>query len=255
MRLKASIAAVAALVVALGTASAASAVGTAPSNAASPLSTPADFHGPQVWTGYVDVGHAVTFKSVTADLKVPPVGCTSLNSKASFWIGLDGYGSPTVEQVGISTDCFNGTPQVRAWYEMYPKGTVYQFPVLAGDSIAMAVTYDGGSEYSLALKDLTRPASKFSKAIDCPSGQSCENLTAEAVLEADNGRNLSTFGTNGFTEFQAVTNTGVRTGLDATSSWGLAKLLMTGANGKPLATLSAITNNHENFSLSYQQPR
>jgi hypothetical protein len=30
---------------------------------------------------------------------------------------------------------------------------------------------------------------------------------------------------------------------------------MVGANGQPLATLSTITGNGENFSLTYKQPR
>lgn len=255
MKHKASTAAIAALVAALGTAPAASAASGAAPDAASVLSTPADYHGTQSWTAYIDVGHAVTFNAVTADFKIPPVACTSSTSKASFWIGLDGYGDGTVEQVGISTDCHGGQPVFQAWLEMYPEATDYRFTVFPGDLIAMAVTSNGGGHYSLALKDLSRPTAKFNQAITCPSGQTCKNLTAEAVLEADGGTNLSQFTANGFTEFQAVTDTGARTGLAATSSWGLAKLLMTGANGQPLADLSAITGAGENFSFVYKQPR
>jgi hypothetical protein len=219
-------------------------------------STPADFHGGSNWTGFIDVGHSgVKFKSVTADFRVPTVACTSSGSKASFWIGFDGYGNSTVEQVGISTDCRSGQPFYQAWLEMYPKGTDYEFFVHPGDSIAMAVTHNFSTgRYSLALKDLTRPLSKFNLSSPCPPGSTCESDTAEAVLEANNGGDLSRFTTMGFSEFQAFTTAGVRLGLHAQGTIGLAKLLMTGANGQPLADLSSITDNGEIFSFIYKQP-
>jgi len=99
--------------------------------------------------GYVLVGHSEGFRQVTGKFKVPSVTCTSSNSKASFWIGLDGWNyetahSNTVEQVGISTDCANFSPQIRAWWEMAPNGTQYQFNVSPGDTISMLVKYVGG---------------------------------------------------------------------------------------------------------------
>jgi hypothetical protein len=220
-------------------------------------SVPGDFHGTGPWTGYIDVAHKVTFNSVTADLKIPAVACTSAGSKASFWIGIWGGGPiEPIEQVGISTDCRVGEPVFRAWLEMYPRGTDYQFGVFPGESVAMSVTYNASNHrYSLALKDLTRPSQKFNQSFTCPSGEHCDNLQAGAILEADNGTDLSQFTTTGFTEFQAITNTGIRTGLAASgSSWGLEKVLMTGNNGKPLATLSTITDHGEIFSLTYKQP-
>lgn len=216
-----------------------------------------------VWTGYLDVAHGTTvFNRVTADVKIPSiVACTSVNSKASFWIGI--WGGNAVEQVGIATDCTNSLHNIRAWYEQVPAagGAKYQFTAFPGDSIAMAVSYDNSTKkYDLALTDLSRPSpsTKFNVSLPCPPGvnANCKNLNAGAILEASNGTNLSQFSTTSLTEFQAVTDTGAVTGFQANgAAWGLAKTLMVGANGQPLADLSAITNNGENFSLTYKQPR
>ena len=214
-------------------------------------STSAAASAKQPWTGYVLVGHEVGFRQVTADFKIPVVSCTASGSKASFWIGLDGYNNGTIEQVGISTNCDN-VPEYTAWFQMWPSTINYQFLVHPGDSIAMSVAYVSG-HWALALKDLT-DGQKFNVSEKCPSGKVCENMTAEAILEAASGSNLSSFNTTGFTEFQAVDSTGAKTGLVANGDlWGLAKVLMTGTNGQPLADLSTITDSGENFSFVYKQ--
>jgi hypothetical protein len=212
------------------------------------------------WTGYVLVGHSEGFRQVTGKFKIPPVSCTSPGSKASFWIGLDGYNygtahSSTVEQVGISTNCSNSSPQVRAFWEMAPNGTQLQFNVVPGDTISMLVKYVGGA-WNLALTDLTHNdnAHKFNVTEKCPSGYVCENMSAEAVLEADGGNNLSNFTSATFSEFQAIDSSGASTGLVADGSyWGLAEVLMTGNNGQNLADAGPITNNGENYTLTYRQ--
>ena len=224
--------------------------------------TPAMASGPS-WTGYLDVAHGTTvFNQVTADFKIPSeVSCTSANSKASFWIGI--WGGNAVEQVGISTDCAGSLPNFNAWYEQVPAagGAHNKFVAYPNDSIAMSVSYNNSTkDYTLALTDLTRNdnSHKFKITAPCPPGvnANCRNLNAGAILEASGGTNLSQFSTTGFTAFQAVTNTGAKTGLQANgAAWGLAKTLMTGANGQPLANLSTITDNGQVFSLTYKQPR
>ena len=211
------------------------------------------------WTGYVLVGHSEGFRQVTGKFKVPSIICTSSNSKASFWIGLDGYNygtahSGTVEQVGISTDCWNFSPTIQAWWEMFPSGVQYAFNVLPGDTISMLVKYVGGA-WNLALTDLTRNDNnhKFNVTETCPSGHVCENMSAEAVLEAG-GSGLSNFASATFSEFQAIDSSGASTGLVADGSyWGLAEVLMTGNNGQNLADVGAITNNGQNYTLTYRQ--
>jgi hypothetical protein len=138
---------------------------------------------------------------------------------------------------------------------MAPNGTQYKFNALPGDTISMLVKYVGGA-WNLALTDLTRDdnAHKFNVTEKCPSGYVCENMSAEAVLEADGGNNLSSFAPATFSEFQAIDSSGASTGLVADGSyWGLAEVLMTGNNGQNLADAGPITNNGENYTLTYRQ--
>jgi hypothetical protein len=59
---------------------------------------------------------------VSASWTEPSVSCAAgETSYSSFWVGLDGDTSSTVEQIGTSADCQNGTPTYYACYEMYPK--------------------------------------------------------------------------------------------------------------------------------------
>ena len=62
------------------------------------------------WSGYAATGGG--FTSVAADWTEPGVTCGSQTSYASFWIGLDGDGSNTVEQIGTEADCSGGRPVV-----------------------------------------------------------------------------------------------------------------------------------------------
>src|ERR1700721_1083408 len=46
--------------------------------------------------------------------------CSGSAKYSSFWVGLDGYNSSTVEQTGSEVDCSGSTPEYYSWYEMYP---------------------------------------------------------------------------------------------------------------------------------------
>ena len=75
------------------------------------------------WSGYFALGQA--FSAVTGSWSVPAVTCpTSATSYSSQWIGIDGAQSQTVEQDGTESDCFGGTPNYDAWYEMYGDNNV-----------------------------------------------------------------------------------------------------------------------------------
>ena len=69
------------------------------------------------WSGYAATG---SFHSVSANWTEPTGRCTSATRYASFWVGLDGLNSSTVEQTGSEVDCSGGSPVYYSWYEMYP---------------------------------------------------------------------------------------------------------------------------------------
>lgn len=104
------------------------------------------------WSGYSAVNGRYT--SVSASWKQPTATCTSATTYSSFWVGLDGDGSNTVEQTGTSADCSGGVAKYYAWYEMYPKYPVnLSLTVRAGDSLSGSVTTDGSGRFTLTITD------------------------------------------------------------------------------------------------------
>jgi hypothetical protein len=106
------------------------------------------------WAGYAATGGRGAFESVTATWTVPSVTCSSSDSYSAFWVGLDGYGSPSVEQIGTSSDCLSNTPTYAAWYEFYPAAPQPIGSVTAGHTIVASVIFDPDtSTYTLSLTD------------------------------------------------------------------------------------------------------
>src|SRR3954463_14131312 len=101
------------------------------------------------WGGMAATGSG--FPTVAATWTEPTATCNSTNDLYAPWVGIDGYGSSTVEQTGVATDCSPGRRGPQAWYEMYPKSPVYlstsSYPVSAGDSIHASVAYVSGRTY------------------------------------------------------------------------------------------------------------
>lgn len=76
-----------------------------------------------VWGGYVATGS--NFNSVSGSWTMPQVTCNTSNDLFAPWVGIDGYGSQTVEQTGVQVDCSSGSPVLSGWYEMYPAPPQY----------------------------------------------------------------------------------------------------------------------------------
>ncbi|MCQ4040619.1 G1 family glutamic endopeptidase [Streptantibioticus rubrisoli] len=129
------------------------------------------------WGGYVATG---SFSTISGSWTEPHVTCNSSSDLFAPWIGLDGYGSQTVEQTGVQTDCSSGSPVLSAWYEMYPAAPVYwNDPVSEGDSITASVVSNGGGSYTLTLTDNTKG---WTEHVD--KDLAAENVSAEAVIES-----------------------------------------------------------------------
>ena len=72
------------------------------------------------WSGY-DVTGQGPYNSVAATWVQAGVDCTKTpTGYSSFWVGLDGDTTSTVEQTGTEADCSSGTARYYGWYEMYP---------------------------------------------------------------------------------------------------------------------------------------
>jgi Peptidase A4 family len=103
------------------------------------------------WSGYA--AKNTTFTDAKGSWVQPAVSCTSNKRQySSFWVGIDGYASNTVEQIGTDSDCVGRGASYYAWYEMYPAGSVQisNFPVSPGDTISAEVSVSGTS-FTLTL--------------------------------------------------------------------------------------------------------
>jgi Peptidase A4 family len=150
------------------------------------------------WAGYAVTGG--TYTSVAANWIEPSVTCTS-DGIVGFWVGLDGWGSSSVEQDGTGVDCSKGTPQQFAWWETYPANSVqvYDAPVSAGDQMSSSIVAQGHGRYLMVLTDWTKRWTVRNPAM-LPSGQNASaEIVAEAVTSGTDITTLPDFGAIGFT--------------------------------------------------------
>jgi len=110
------------------------------------------------WSGYAATGGNGAFTSVSASWTEPTATCGGhSNQYSSFWAGLDGFNSNSVEQTGTDADCSGSTPVYYGWYEMYPAFPVnFSNPVRPGDHMSASVTFSGSSTFTLVLQDATQ---------------------------------------------------------------------------------------------------
>ncbi|MDG7001925.1 MAG: hypothetical protein JRN15_22735 [Nitrososphaerota archaeon] len=165
------------------------------------------------WSGYAVNGSAGSITLATASWTVPAVTCpTTGNTYSSFWVGIDGFQSSTVEQTGTDSDCHNGVVSYYAWYEFYPKlsksiGTITVSP---GDEIGALVSYSTSTGlFTVAIKDFTTGQGfKTSSAVSGAQRSSAEFIVEApevCTLKGCSLASLSDFGTTGF----GVGNTGI----------------------------------------------
>ena len=150
------------------------------------------------WSGY-----AVTngpYSSVTASWVQPSGTCTSKTTYSSFWIGLDGDGSNSVEQTGSEVDCSGGRPQYYAWYEMFPKYPVnFADSVSPGDHFTASVTATSGGKFTLKISDTSKGWSHSVTKTYTPARRYSAEVIAEAPSSSSGVLPLTNFGTMQFT--------------------------------------------------------
>jgi hypothetical protein len=153
------------------------------------------------WSGYAVTGSR--FTSVSASWTQPTAKCSG-TAYSSFWVGLDGDTSNTVEQTGTDADCSGSTPQYYAWYEMYPKFPVnLRGTVRPGDHLSASVTTDGSGRFTLTITDSTQGWTNTTNA----RLKSAKLASAEVIAEAPSSSGgvlpLANFGTVSFSGAKA----------------------------------------------------
>jgi hypothetical protein len=210
------------------------------------------------WSGYAVSTSRGAVSAVSGSWVVPPV--TGSGTKySSAWVGIDGWSSGTVEQIGTDSDTINGVPTYYAWYEMYPAYSI-NIPRLAihpGDTINASVTYTGtGSYFALKLTDVTTGGS-FSTTQKLPGSQVAQRSSAEWIQEAPSDNrgvlSLSNFGTVKF--FNATATIGGTTGPIDNRAWnqGVFQTDMTNNAGTTIAKTSGLTDSAggSSFTVTY----
>ena len=222
------------------------------------------------WSGYADTND--TFSSVTSSWTEPTVNCADSNSgldgllslsnllggpgaASAFWVGLDGYNSTSVEQLGTDSDCDSGTPSYYAWYEMYPNPSETlpsQYPVKPGDQLtALVASNTAGTSFTLEIKDTTAGWT-FSTT---QTGSGFARSSAEVIAEAPSSCSvlfcsevpLADFGQLNYSGSSVINTAGTKGSL---ASFDANEITMSD-NGTTLATPSSLSSDGSSFSVTW----
>ena len=194
------------------------------------------------WSGYAVQSSNGSVSAVSGTWTVPKVTGSGTGYSA-VWVGIDGYNSSSVEQIGTEQDT-DGTDYV--WYEMYPAGsvTISSVTIKAGDTITASVTYSGGV-YALSIKDVTT-----GKSFSINETASENRSSAEWIVEAPSENSvlpLANFGTVTFTNASATISG--KTG--SISTWTSTAIDMESSSGVLEATTSTLATGGAGFTVTY----
>jgi hypothetical protein len=195
------------------------------------------------WSGYAATGAAGTFTSVASGWIVPTVTCNGTDTHSSFWVGLDGDGTNTVEQIGTEDDCDGDSPLYSAWFEMFPNAPVFfKEPVKPGDIMDASVTAEGAGIFMLTLFDMTQNWSQVTEQTSATATLGSAEIIAEAPTEDGLISPLSNFGTVVY-EDAAINNAAITSPID--------EITMESAEDVTLAAPSVISGGVGNFSIAW----
>src|SRR5690349_2463267 len=196
------------------------------------------------WSGYAAT--TGTYTSVSASWTEPTGTCGESAKYASFWVGLDGYNSNSVEQTGSEVDCSGSTPVYYAWYEMFPAASVsYSNTVRPGDHFNASVTYTGSNHFSLFIQDTTQGWSHTHTGTRAGVPRSSAEVIVEAPCCTASG------GTLPLANFGTVNITGsLANGAALGNAGGVTKITMINNSGQAKDSVSSLSGG-ENFSATW----
>lgn len=202
------------------------------------------------WSGYAVTAPADTVTAVSGSWIVPTV-TGKVTAYSSSWVGIDGYSSSTVEQLGTEADTSRrGAATYYAWYEMYPNASVeINMTIHPGDTITASVTYNSGV-YTLKMADGTQSFS-ITK-----SNSTFQRSSAEWIMEAPSSNRgvlpLADFGTETFSASSATI--GGISGPITNATWTgtqVEQINMVTNSGSALDSTSALNAAGTGFTVTY----
>jgi len=209
------------------------------------------------WSGYAAYPATAgsTFTDVQGTWTQPAANCpTSKKTYAAFWVGLDGYNSNTVEQIGTDSDCSGkNRPSYYAWYEMYPNPPVrLSMGVHPGDTLFAEVS-SSGSVVTLTIKNRTTGGTFATTQTSTTAQGTSAEWVAEAPAQCSiffcTVLPLTNFGSVNFTGSSTTWNGHVGTIGDA--SWSHDGIVMETNSGTVKAMPSALSADGTSFSIAW----
>ena len=221
------------------------------------------------WAGYAVTGSDGSVSNVKGSWIVPKVQTTTKNQYSCNWIGIDGYNSATVEQLGTDSNTDSkGRAVYYAWYEFYPDYAYYipDMPITPGDNIYTEVSYSADTNKMKLSMTNQNTGKSWSMEHDATG---YARSSAEWVTEAPSMGNrilpLTNFGTTFFGSYYTptITGTGVATiggntntigGFDAdtdatTNAYSVA--MVSQARKNPIKAQPSALTNGDSFSVKW----
>jgi Peptidase A4 family len=205
------------------------------------------------WGGYVDTGHNVAFRFVTADFNAPGANCagstigTSGIAAASVATALDGATDGALEAAGYLAEC-DPSEAVYAFYQIADDEVDFSGPD-PGDALVSSVYYNASTgDYELSVTDVSQSSEGISVSLPCTSGTTCPNSSAEVVSALDAqgsppvSDNLVDYGAISVTNAAVTSRDGVRGNLGKNSLWSPIAVT-TVNNGDTLQTVGPLQGN------------
>jgi hypothetical protein len=212
------------------------------------------------WSGYAVTGSS--FTKALGSWTVPSVNCSQTpNTYSSFWVGIDGWTSTTVEQTGTDSDCNGSSPSYYAWYEFYPNPSILisSVPVSPGNHISASVTYSG-STFTITLTNESTGKSYSKNGTVRRAARSSAEWIAEAPCCTNSGGilPLSDFGTvdfgqdyTGISSTNDATDSSVSGAIGAFGSNIYESIMVNGSTGANESVPSALSSDGTSFTATW----
>jgi hypothetical protein len=214
------------------------------------------------WGGWIDLADpGDEFYQASVQFNVPKTDCPFPSAQAAVWVGLDGAtaADPTVEQVGVLAKCVKSVVSYEDWYEMAPDKPVYENEVSPGDTLVAYVGYNPTKNlYYLDIDDESDSAGSFNSPPQaCPSGYTCDNTSAEVVVEDPNGgppgQLLADFNKVDFSNAEMISATNLVGSLQGNSEWSTEKVTMQ-YESYPMVQAGARSDDSTAFTDTWEGP-
>jgi hypothetical protein len=212
------------------------------------------------WSGFAVTGSGAS--DAKGSWTVPSVSCSSKATYSSYWVGIDGYSSNTVEQTGTDSDCSSGHGVYYAWYEFYPNPSVQisSLTVSPGDKISAEVSYSSSTgKFTTTITDGSHTFST-SGSVSGAARSSAEWIVERPALCRVHCSltSLSNFGTvslgmdyTGIAGTNYATISGSTGAIGSFGSANIHRITMVNSSGKTLAEPSVLSGDGTSFTETW----